>query len=296
MMRRFTFIASLIVALALGSCSQPGQQAAEVARPSIPMAPQTVVVPQTVIVPQTVVLRQTVIVPQTVLVPQTVVIPQTVVVRATVIVTTTSGMAHTAAAIPAAKAAYTLSPIAWQRDANGSLRFTMEITNTSSAPFMETRVVLTLRDAHGAVLDTESGLSPVDILLTGQKIPITIVVPQEPPGWSTFEVKATGNVASEVRLKAYSTELNVLHSKFVQDGTSFKVTGEVKNEGNEPVQFTRVVAGLYNESGALVGTRDGYAALSELAPGETSPFALTGIVVTQKPASVKVWTSARVQY
>jgi hypothetical protein len=295
-MRRLVLMTSLIVVLALGACSQPGQKGVEASRLSTPVAPQTVVLPQTVIVPQTVVCRQTVVVPQTVIVPQTVVVLQPVLVRQTVIVTTTSGTVHTARAIPVAQAAYTLSPISWQRAANGSLRFMMEITNTSSAPFMETRVVLTLRDAKGSVLDTESGLSPVDILFADQKVPIAIVVPQEPQGWTAFDVKATGNLATEARLKAYGTALNVLQSKFVADGSNYKVTGEIKNNGVEPVQFTKVVAGLYNESGTLVGTRDGYAALSDLAPGDTSPFSLAGIGVTEKPASVKVWTSARIQY
>jgi hypothetical protein len=287
--RKVTPITFLVMALALGACVPKVPRATEVVSPS------TLVVRETVVVRQSVIVPQTVVVPQTVAVPQTVVVAQTLVVKETVVVTPTPQSVPTAAVVTVTKAAYTLGPISRLRDANGTLRFMVEITNMSGVPLMETRVVLTLRDDGGAVLDTETGASPVDILPPGQKVPIAIVVSQEPKGWTRFDIKATGNVASKVRLEAYSTDLKVLQSKLTADGKQFKVTGEIKNDGVNPVQFAKVVVGLYDSAGRLVGVRDGYAAVSDLAPGETSPFSLDGISVTGAPATLKVWTSARVR-
>ena len=53
------------------------------------------------------------------------------------------------------------------------------------------------------------------------------------------------------------------------------VIGEVINESNQTARFVEVVATFYDQNNQVIGTDYTYTALSELSPGQKSPFEIS---------------------
>lgn len=62
------------------------------------------------------------------------------------------------------------------------------------------------------------------------------------------------------------------HSSFIDIFGYYDVVGEVKNVGDQPVEWVTVTATFYDSEGQVVGTNSAYTYLEVLLPGRKSPF------------------------
>ena len=65
----------------------------------------------------------------------------------------------------------------------------------------------------------------------------------------------------------------------------FKLIGELRNIGDEALEYQSFAVSLYDADGTLIGVESTYAELEEIAPGQTSPFTLITFTPVDEVAS-----------
>jgi len=212
-----------------------------------------------------------------------------------VVVTATPTPAPTPTPTPSAIIALELGQVTHYTD-SGKLCFVAEITNIGNVPLESMKLTITLKDDAGTIIATESGFSEIEIVQPGQTIPVKVTFYQPPDAeWSTFDARASADQASRYFLELYDTTIEVTQSTLTEGDGYYTVVGEVRNAGDVPVEATHVVVGLYDADGNLVGVDNTYAEIADLAPGETSPFAVEYISVAAPPASHRVLAEASIK-
>ena len=91
-----------------------------------------------------------------------------------------------------------------------------------------------------------------------------------PPPPSATQVQTSSNDTSLRILSQYAyVEPNQISNGILH------VIGEVINESNQTARFVKVVATFYDQNNQVIGTDYTYTTLSELSPGQKSPFEIS---------------------
>jgi hypothetical protein len=67
-------------------------------------------------------------------------------------------------------------------------------------------------------------------------------------------------------------KLEILSNNYYVDSGWFHIVGEVRNNSDVPMQYVKIIATLYNDSSAVVGTDFTFTKLDVIPPGGKSPF------------------------
>jgi hypothetical protein len=170
-------------------------------------------------------------------------------------------------------------------------------------PIKNAKVTMTLYDKNGNVLDTTSSsvMVPLEfsfwftgILYPNEQAPFEINF-SSPGNWGEYRTSINYEVATESDYSDHYRDLSVVHDTGrVFDGFlgNYKVSGEIKNIGNQSCGPVRIVISLYNDEGKIIGFE--YLFMTEvdpLNPSETAPFSIE-IYSYGKVASYRILVEA----
>lgn len=141
-----------------------------------------------------------------------------------------------------------------------------EVRNNSSVPMEYVKIVATLYDQDGKVVGTDFAYTDLDVIPPGGKAPFSTGT-DEWTGTATYKLQVQG---SEGELPRQDLEI-LSHESYV-DSDWLHVRGEVKNTGQTPAEYVKVVITLYDADGGVVGMDFTYTDLDTIPPGETAPF------------------------
>jgi len=158
----------------------------------------------------------------------------------------------------------------WYRGEHDTYHVVGEVENlgTSSAQFV--KVLATLYNETGGIVDTDFTYTYVDVIAPGERSPFKLTF---------WDLSAT---PERCRIQWQSRETGQLPERLVtvsnirgyydSDYKAFKVMGEVVNDSGFAVEFVRIVLTCYDADGEVVSCDFTYSALDAIPPGGTSPF------------------------
>ncbi|MFQ5880744.1 MAG: hypothetical protein ACE5IZ_11310, partial [Dehalococcoidia bacterium] len=135
-----------------------------------------------------------------------------------------------------------------------------EVRNLSDANVLFPQIIAFLRDARGNVVDIEPfGFSLRRIVPVGEATPFELFF-QLKAAHASFDLVAAGQPTDE----SPPTGLTLLNlsGPFERFGATC-VAGEVRNDSDQPFGFVRIVGSLYDASGDVVRTVQGFVSLGE---------------------------------
>jgi len=186
-----------------------------------------------------------------------------------------------------------ISPFS-QAVSGSSLYFFGEITNTGDAPLYKPQVSIVLYDASDHALSNSRGFAVHDVVLPGQRVPISVFFHTVPAQWTRFEVFFKPQAAHSTQLQYY-TDLSPSDIKFERDPLiGYSLSGLVKNTGARSVKYVQAVVTVYDAANYVVGTDQGFASPDALAPNESAPFKVLIHPTAAEPASYRVQFTAMI--
>jgi hypothetical protein len=143
-----------------------------------------------------------------------------------------------------------------------------EILNTSDMNMRFIQVAATLYDEKGEISGVSSMYTFADILPAKAKTPFNIeFYDQDPP--ASYKLQLEGFETDSQQLK----NLEILSQSLIKNNSAgYDLLGEIKNNRSISANHVRIIVTLYNQQNKVVGAEYGFAELTELPSGGTSPF------------------------
>lgn len=142
-----------------------------------------------------------------------------------------------------------------------------EIQNSGNAPVQFVKIVATLYDKDGAVSGTGFTYTEIGVIPPGGKSPFHTAT-DDWEGTTDYKLQLEWSEGGEVSRQ----DLEILSHESIIDGKLLRVRGEVKNTGDIPAEFVKLIITLYDAGGNVVGMGFTYTELGTIPAGGTSPF------------------------
>jgi hypothetical protein len=167
----------------------------------------------------------------------------------------------------------------------GDLVLLGEVQNLGSRPVKYIDVSVTLYDANGAVLATESSYATTPwssnlwhtgVLLPGEIAPFDIII-DSPGQWDDWEIETDYEEAANSNFDEHYYDLEILNDQgraINELFYNYRVSGQIENIGSLETGNVRIVATLYDAQGRIVGVEQAMTDDDELLPGEVVSFAV----------------------
>jgi hypothetical protein len=152
---------------------------------------------------------------------------------------------------------------------DGAYTVVGEVVNNFGAPVFRVRVIGTFFNSVGQVVATQEVVAMLAQSDPDQRNPFKIQIANAPNDISRYELSVAWD---DVSVVSYYN-LSVL-SQEVRDNNGQEVAGEVRNEFTENLGSVVVVITLYDDAGEVVDVYQGTPQATQLAPNETSPYAV----------------------
>jgi len=152
-------------------------------------------------------------------------------------------------------------------EGSSSLYVVGEVRNDAGTNVRFVRILVTLRNFSGSVVDCDYSYASIDILTPGMTSPFLVLM-SDRPGWASYDLVATCSTTSDV---PYSLEL--LNSTSYWDSwDDYHVAGEIKNQYADKRTYIQAFVTLYDASGEVIGVDYTYTNPYDLDPGQTASF------------------------
>ena len=194
--------------------------------------------------------------------------------------TTTSSLSPALAPSPVSAVAgceadkVTVTGVHWFREAQGAWRVVGVINNDSSKAVSKVVTGVETKNKTGQPADQGEDVSAYPLnLQPGAQAPFTAWIDREIPNLDHFEVEVDECVLAE---QGERGRVDVQGGRMVVDDVGVaQVTAELYNSGPKPVLVNGLMAGVYDQAGALVAADYAAVATRYLAPGESGPVRAT---------------------
>jgi hypothetical protein len=159
-------------------------------------------------------------------------------------------------------------PVSYNYTSHGSLYIIGEVLNNTNNPVTLVKVVVNLFDPDGNFKGTDySYLWPLDLPAL-EKGCFKISIDNVPQNWAYYEFQDLTYNTSPT-----SPSLSIItHNGSLEPDNSYKIIGQVKNNGNQRSNDVGVSGTLYNIPGVPVGCEYDYVESRDLNPGQVSSF------------------------
>jgi hypothetical protein len=181
------------------------------------------------------------------------------------------------------------------RQNDDTLWFFGELRNDGSVARESIEVRVNLLDAAGQEVASKVGYTSMSYLKPGEVSPFSVLFGNDdaPPPFARYAIEVRSSTA-DFRLDYTYRELSVLpNPQARQDQYGFiKISGRVRNDGEQPAQFVQVYAVFYDQQGSVVGLASGYAETANdepLAAGTDARFELQGVIFSGVPARYRLF-------
>jgi hypothetical protein len=158
-------------------------------------------------------------------------------------------------------------PVSYSYVSHDTLFIIGEVFNNTTSPVTLIKVVANLFDADGNYLDTGTAyMWPLDLTSLGKGcFKISMEIPQN---WSYYQFQGLTYYPSNT-----STGLNIINNiGILNPDNGYRITGQVRNDGNLRSNNVDVGGTLYNNEGIPIGCEDGDIESGDLLPGQISSF------------------------
>jgi serine/threonine-protein kinase len=181
------------------------------------------------------------------------------------------------------------------RQNDDTLWFFGELRNDGSAARESIEVRVNLLDAAGKEIASKTGFASMSYLKPGEIAPFSVLFSADdaPPSFARYAIEVRSRKA-DFELGYSYRQLSILPGAQVKQDQYgfFKISGRVRNDGEQPAKFVQVFAVYYDEQGSVVGLSSGYAETANDAPlaaGAEARFELQGIIFSGVPARYRLF-------
>lgn len=115
-------------------------------------------------------------------------------------------------------------------------------------------------------LATVSGSAPARSLQPGEYTPLKISAPDK--AFSRYDLQ----VATPSPARGKNNDVAASKVQLVRNDGTYRLVGLIRNQGVQPASSTQITVMLYGADGRLIGTGNGYATASPLAPDALTSF------------------------
>jgi len=115
-------------------------------------------------------------------------------------------------------------------------------------------------------LSTVSGSAPARSLEPGEYTPLKISAPSK--AYSRYDLQ----VSTPSRARGKNNDVAASKVQLVRNDGNYRLVGLIRNQGTSPASSTQITVMLYGADGRLIGTGNGYATASPLAPDALTSF------------------------
>ncbi|MGC8826300.1 MAG: hypothetical protein ACP5TV_04755, partial [Anaerolineae bacterium] len=164
-----------------------------------------------------------------------------------------------------------------------------EIRNDEAVPVKDLRVEVTFYDERSRLVDRVVVAPMVRALPPGGRGPFALVFPYGGT-LGGISVRAAGVPAPALELPA----LELLYQRGYQDGSGYRVVGNVRSAGRRPLAKVRAIVSLYGPDGGIQDATVCFVRPDTLEAGETGTFDCP-FPQHQPAASFSVYLEAEIQ-
>jgi hypothetical protein len=157
------------------------------------------------------------------------------------------------------------------KDSIGSLHVIGEIQNTSPDPREYVKIVSTLHDPSGSILDTSFTYSEVEVLRPGENSPFDVIFGNEQQVQMSHRYEISSITSDISQAKPVNLKLNFGNSYYDSIGSAH-IIGEVTNNGPGISHFTKISGTFYDDQNKTVATGFTYTDPKDLESGQSAPF------------------------
>jgi hypothetical protein len=152
--------------------------------------------------------------------------------------------------------------------AGGGLALVGELQNTQPVTVTNAKVIVTLYDALGKVINAQSAYVYNSLLIPGQKSPFSVVFDAGP---TSYGARAIGTDTRQSN--AIPPDLHSIHAAHHVDGQgALHWTGQVENRGHTEARLVKAMVTLYDDAGGVVNVGASFTSPSTIGPGEAADF------------------------
>jgi len=147
-----------------------------------------------------------------------------------------------------------------------------EVFNPGTAPISEVTVGISLLDAQGSVVATETTPPQLDVIPPGRSVAFALQFAQPPPSFAQYraEVLSGAFTSSETR---YYLELAITDTRSLTASSALtRLSGSLHNTGAGDVEQVRLLATGYDDQNRVAALRQVGISPAILHPAEAVPF------------------------
>jgi len=158
----------------------------------------------------------------------------------------------------------------WYKGEYDTYHVVGEVRNNGSSGAEFVRLIATLYDDAGEIVDTDYSYTYLDIVAPNELSPFKISFWDLPakPERCRLQSEWRSTDSRSARLVTVSS----IRGYYDSDYHAFKVVGEVRNASGFPVEFVKVILTCYNDEGEVINCDYTYSTLDTIYAGGTSPF------------------------
>jgi hypothetical protein len=156
-------------------------------------------------------------------------------------------------------------------DSIGSLHVVGELQNASPEPREYVKIVATLRDPFGNILDSSFTYSEVEVLRPGEKSPFDVIFSNEQQVRNIQRYEIASITGDVTQAKPANLKLDVGDSYYDSIGSAH-VVGEVTNNGPGVSHYTKISETFHDDQNKTVATGFTYTDPNDLELGQSAPF------------------------
>ncbi len=154
-------------------------------------------------------------------------------------------------------------------DKYGTLYVVGLLTNHSQRGMDAVEVEIEIRDAAGASLYKDVAWTALYRIAPGETTPFQLMVYDDLTGVDSFTATVVGQSTAELNRPPVSVQ-GVVRS--IDDNGNVHLTGQVVNNGSQPIVINGVAAATFDEAGEIVTADSAIVTTGYLEPGASGPF------------------------
>jgi LysM repeat protein len=170
----------------------------------------------------------------------------------------------------------------FQQTPVGGLWALGEIFNPDSHPISEVMVQVSLFDANGQLLDSETAFPQLDVVPPGQAVSFAILFADPPRQFAQYQAVVLAGVPMSPNTRYY---LDLVVSDLqgqAADAARYRVRGDLQNVGTSDVEDLRLLVTAYDDQDRIIAVRQANLPVSILRSAATTPFEVE-LTVTGSP-------------
>jgi hypothetical protein len=162
-------------------------------------------------------------------------------------------------------------------DRNGGFVVAGQVVNNAATALEFVRIEAQLYDADNRLLLSQDDFVSSDTLLPGEYAPFSLVFSDGlPAGTVRYDLHASARYADATVRTFYGPQNFSVSSQADFDANGFLVvSGQVRNQGTATANLIKVIAVVFDADGRVIATDTTLVDFQQLAPGQTSTFAVS---------------------